>query len=129
MKTRKFWSILVVLALVLGSAVSFTSCSDDDDNNKSQALNDYYIEFSVADRGTLTASEASQIAAGLNTIGLEMNGVTYQEASYSFEHFLEGLVDTDEYEFELTLTASLKTGKKTVKTRNIRFSRNGCRLL
>lgn len=116
-----------MLALVLGSAVSFTSCSDDDEKN-SQALNDYYIEFSVADRGTLSASAASQIAGELTAAGVHMNGVTYQEASYRFDSALESLVDTDEYPFELTLKASLKTGNKTVKSRNIRFSRNGCRL-
>lgn len=37
MKTNKFWSLFVMLVLVLGSAVAFSSCSKDDDNGGGDA--------------------------------------------------------------------------------------------
>ena len=128
MKTNKFFYIVMLFVLLVGTAVSFSSCSSDDDGFVSTTIADYYVEFSVYDRGTLSAAEASQMAADLNTIGIEWNGYTLEEAKYAFDKLMNSLVDNDAYAFDATFMASLKADGRTVYTKKISFSKNGCRV-
>lgn len=39
MKTNKLWSLMMMLTLVLGTAIAFSSCSKDDDNDNNASGN------------------------------------------------------------------------------------------
>lgn len=129
MKTNKFFYIVMLFVLLVGTAVSFSSCSSDDDDIVSTTIADYYVEFSVYDRGTLSATEASQIATALNSSELEWDGYTLEHAKYEFNKELNTLVSNDPYPFDATFMASLKADSRTVYTKKIYFSKDGCRVI
>ncbi|MBQ0057071.1 MAG: hypothetical protein KBT20_05370 [Bacteroidales bacterium] len=125
---QKLFKLLFMLVLLLGTSVVTTSCDDDNETSTSQGIGDYYVEFSVDDKGTLSASEASQMAGELNSIGVTMDNCTREQAEYYFDTLLKSLVDNDVYSFEVTFKASLMLEKKVIKSKKLQFSRNGCRV-
>ena len=59
---------------------------------------------------------------------LTWNGYTLEEAKYAFDKLMNSLVDNDAYAFDATFMASLKADGRTVYTKKISFSKNGCRV-
>lgn len=43
MKTNKLWSIIMMLVLVLGTVISFSSCNNDDDEEENENNSNFYI--------------------------------------------------------------------------------------
>lgn len=53
------WNVLAMVLIAMMS-LSLASCGgDDDDDGGSDALSDYYFQFEVVDRGTLSDAMAS----------------------------------------------------------------------
>lgn len=130
LRNFKFMALAMFVAML---SLSFTSCSDDDDD-KADLLNDYYIEVTVHDKGTMTSAEAASFARTLSDAFEEASfeGVKESTAKYHFNKLLSALVDNLNeygYKFSATFKASLKIENGgTVESKIIKFSKEGCTL-
>lgn len=127
MKTFKHLSMLLALMMC---SFAFTACSDDDDDNKDNTLADYYVEFALVDKGTLTSAEASTLIGSLNSEDLTLDGYTYSEATYAFNKFTKELAEdlNEEHDYSVTFKANLKTDNKTVSSKTFYITKTGCTL-
>lgn len=122
------WNVLAMV-LVAMMSLSFASCGgDDDDDVGGDALSDYYFQFEVVDRGTLSDAMASQLMGQLNAEAGSLTAYKKSEAIYVFDNMVESLrVDfAGVNEFELSFRAKLMTGKSTVKSKVIHIKTIGC---
>lgn len=127
-KLQSKWNVLAMV-LVAMMSLSFASCGgDDDDDGGSDALSDYYFQFEVVDRGTLSDAAASQLMGQLNADAGTLPAYKKSEAIYVFDSMVESLrVDfAGVNEFELSFRAKLMTGKSTVKSKVIHIKTIGC---
>ena len=122
------WNVLAMV-LVAMMSLSLASCGgDDDDDGGGDALSDYYFQFEVVDRGTLSDAAASQLMGQLNADAGTLPAYKKSEAIYVFDNMVESLrVDfAGVNEFELSFRAKLMTGKSTVKSKVIHIKTIGC---
>ena len=127
-KLQSKWNVLAMV-LVAMMSLSFASCGgDDDDDGGGDALSDYYFQFEVVDRGTLSDATASQLMGQLNADAGTLPAYKKSEAIYVFDSMVESLrVDfAGVNEFELSFRAKLMTGKSTVKSKVIHIKTIGC---
>lgn len=132
--TKKFmnflskWNVLAV-ALVAMMSVSLASCgSDGDDSGSETTLNDYYFNFEVVDRGTLSDADANALMGQLNSTTGTMTAYTKAEAVYVFDQVVEDLRTSfaGVNEFELSFRVKLMTKTTTVKSKVINIKTIGC---
>lgn len=132
--TKKFmnllskWNVLAV-ALVAMMSVSLASCgSDGDDSGGETTLNDYYFNFEVVDRGTLSDADANALMGQLNSTTGTMTAYTKAEAVYVFDQVVEDLRTSfaGVNEFELSFRVKLMTKTTTVKSKVINIKTIGC---
>lgn len=132
--TKKFmnllskWNVLAV-ALVAMMSVSLASCgSDGDDSGSETTLNDYYFNFEVVDRGTLSDADANALMGQLNSTTGTMTAYTKAEAVYVFDQVVEDLRTSfaGVNEFELSFRVKLMTKTTTVKQKVINIKTIGC---
>ena len=126
-KLQSKWNVLAMV-LVAMMSLSLASCGgDDDDDVGGDALSDYYFQFEVVDRGTLSDAMASQLMGQLNADAGTLPAYKKSEAIYVFDSMVESLrVDfAGVNEFELSFRAKLMTGKSTVKSKVIHINTNG----
>lgn len=120
-----------MLVLAIMTSLSFVSCYDSDDDDVSD-VQDYYVEFSVKDIGTLTNQEATIMVGNLNAEGYYIDDCTRSEAIHYFDEWARDLsreLNYETYYFETVIAMSLKDERKnTVKQHLLSFSKNGCRL-
>ena len=127
-KLQSKWNVLAMV-LVAMMSLSLASCGDDDDDDVGgDALSDYYFQFEVVDRGTLSDAMASQLMGQLNADAGTLPAYKKSEAIYVFDNMVESLrVDfAGVNEFELSFRAKLMTGKSTVKSKVIHIKTIGC---
>lgn len=127
-KLQSKWNVLAMV-LVAMMSLSFASCGgDDDDDVGGDPLSDYYFQFEVVDRGTLSDATASQLMGQLNADAGTLPAYKKSEAIYVFDSMVESLrVDfAGVNEFELSFRAKLMTGKSTVKSKVIHIKTIGC---
>ena len=127
-KLQSKWNVLAMV-LVAMMSLSFASCGgDDDDDVGGDPLSDYYFQFEVVDRGTLSDAMASQLMGQLNADAGTLPAYKKSEAIYVFDSMVESLrVDfAGVNEFELSFRAKLMTGKSTVKSKVIHIKTIGC---
>ena len=127
-KLQSKWNVLAMV-LVAMMSLSLVSCGgDDDDDVGGDALSDYYFQFEVVDRGTLSDAMASQLMGQLNADAGTLPAYQKSQAIYVFDSMVESLrVDfAGVNEFELSFRAKLMTGKSTVKSRVIHIKTIGC---
>ena len=132
--TKKFmnllskWNVLAV-ALVAMMSVSLASCgSDGDDSGSETTLNDYYFNFEVVNRGTLSDADANALMGTLNSQTGTMTAYTKAEAIYVFDQVVEDLRTSfaGVNEFELSFRVKLMTKTTTVKQKVINIKTIGC---
>jgi len=132
--TKKFmnllskWNVLAV-ALVAMMSVSLASCgSDGDDSGSENTRNDYYFQFEVVNRGTLSDADANALMGQLNSQTGTMAGYTKADAVYVFETLVEDLRTSfaGVNEFELSFRVKLMTKTTTVKSKVINIKAIGC---
>lgn len=132
--TKKFmnllskWNVLAV-ALVAMMSVSLASCgSDGDDSGSETTLNDYYFNFEVVNRGTLSDADANALMGTLNSQTGTMTAYTKAEAIYVFDQVVEDLRTSfaGVNEFELSFRVKLMTKTTTVKQKVINIKAIGC---
>lgn len=122
------WNVLAMVLIAMMS-MSLASCGgDDDDDIGGDALNDYYFQFEVVDRGTLSDAVASQLMGSLNAEAGTLTAYKKSEAIYVFDTMVESLrVDyAGVNEFELSFRAKLMTNRTTVKSKVIHIKTIGC---
>lgn len=123
------WNVLAV-ALVAMMSFGLTSCgSDSDDESGSEnTLNDYYFNFEVVDRGTLSDADANALMGQLNSTTGTMTAYTKAEAVYVFDQVVEDLRTSfaGVNEFELSFRVKLMTKTTTVKSKVIHIKTIGC---
>ena len=127
-KLQSKWNVLAMVLIAMMS-LSFASCGgDDDDDVGGDPLSDYYFQFEVVDRGTLSDAMASQLMGQLNADAGTLPAYKKSEAIYVFDTMVESLrVDfAGVNEFELSFRAKLMTGKSTVKSKVIHIKTIGC---
>ena len=127
-KLQSKWNVLAMV-LVAMMSLSFASCGgDDDDDVGGDALSDYYFQFEVVDRGTLSDAAASQLMGQLNADAGTLPAYKKSVAIYVFDSMVESLrVDfAGVNEFELSFRVKLMTGKSTVKSKVIHIKTIGC---
>ena len=127
-KLQSKWNVLAMV-LVAMMSLSFASCGgDDDDDVGGDPLSDYYFQFEVVDRGTLSDAAASQLMGQLNADAGTLPAYKKSEAIYVFDSMVESLrVDfAGVNEFELSFRVKLMTGKSTVKSKVIHIKTIGC---
>lgn len=129
---NKFFASLFMVMAVLVSSFSFVSCGDDDDDPVISDIQDYYVEFSVKDKGTLTNQEATIMVGELNAEGYYIDDCSKSEAIHYFDEWARELsraLNEESYNFEATLAMKLMDEqKKAVKQHLLKFSKSGCRL-
>lgn len=132
--TKKFmnllskWNVLAV-ALIAMMSVSLASCgSDGDDSGSESTLNDYYFQFEVVNRGTLSDADANALMGQLNSQTGTMTAYTKAEAIYVFDSVVEDLRTSfaGVNEFELSFRVKLMTKTTTVKSKVINIKTIGC---
>ena len=122
------WNVLAMV-LVAMMSLSLASCGgDDDDDVGGDALSDYYFQFEVVDRGTLSDAMASQLMGQLNADAGTLPAYKKSEAIYVFDSMVESLrVDfAGVNEFELSFRVKLMTKTTTVKSKVINIKTIGC---
>lgn len=122
------WNVLAMVLIAMMS-MSLASCGgDDDDDIGGDALNDYYFQFEVVDRGTLSDAMASQLMGQLNADAGTLTAYKKSEAIYVFDTMVESLrVDfAGVNEFELSFRAKLMSNRTTVKSKVIHIKTIGC---
>ena len=122
------WNVLAMVLIAMMS-MSLASCGgDDDDDIGGDALNDYYFQFEVVDRGTLSDAAASQLMGQLNADAGTLTAYKKSEAIYVFDSMVESLrVDfAGVNEFELSFRAKLMSNRTTVKSKVIHIKTIGC---
>lgn len=122
------WNVLAV-ALVAMMSVSLASCgSDGDDSGSETTLNDYYFNFEVVNRGTLSDADANALIGTLNSQTGTMTAYTKAEAIYVFDQVVEDLRTSfaGVNEFELSFRVKLMTKTTTVKQKVINIKTIGC---
>ena len=122
------WNVLAMVLIAMMS-MSLASCGgDDDDDIGGDALSDYYFQFEVVDRGTLSDAAASQLMGQLNADAGTLTAYKKSEAIYVFDTMVESLrVDfAGVNEFELSFRAKLMTNRTTVKSKVIHIKTIGC---
>lgn len=127
-KLQSKWNVLAMVLIAMMS-LSFASCGgDDDDDVGGDALSDYYFQFEVVDRGTLSDAAASQLMGQLNADAGTLPAYKKSEAIYVFDSMVESLrVDfAGVNEFELSFRAKLMTNRTTVKSKVIHIKTIGC---
>ena len=127
-KLQSKWNVLAMV-LVAMMSLSFASCGgDDDDDVGGDALSDFYFQFEVVDRGTLSDAAASQLMGQLNADAGTLPAYKKSEAIYVFDSMVESLrVDfAGVNEFELSFRAKLMTNRTTVKSKVIHIKTIGC---
>ena len=126
-KLQSKWNVLAMVLIAMMS-LSFASCGEDDDDVGGDALSDYYFQFEVVDRGTLSDAAASQLMGQLNADAGTLPAYKKSEAIYVFDSMVESLrVDfAGVNEFELSFRVKLMTGKSTVKSKVIHIKTIGC---
>lgn len=132
--TKKFmnllskWNVLAV-ALIAMMSVSLASCgSDGDDSGSENTLNDYYFQFEVVNRGTLSDADANALMGQLNSQTGTMTAYTKAEAIYVFDSVVEDLRTSfaGVNEFELSFRVKLMTKTTMVKSKVINIKTIGC---
>lgn len=127
---KKFFTSLVMVMMVLFSSLALVSCEPDPD--PIDEFNDYYVEFSIKDRGTLTNQEASQMTGELNAMGFYIDDSSRSEAVHYFDEWARELsrdLNKERYDFDCSLYMKLMNEKKnSVAQHTLTFSSNGCRL-
>ena len=127
-KLQSKWNVLAMV-LVAMMSLSFASCGgDDDDDVGGDVLSDYYFQFEVVDRGTLSDAAASQLMGQLNADAGTLPAYKKSEAIYVFDSMVESLrVDfAGVNEFELSFRAKLMTNRTTVKSKVIHIKKICC---
>lgn len=122
------WNVLAV-ALVAMMSVSLASCgSDGDDSGSENTLNDYYFQFEVVDRGTLSDADANALMGQLNSTTGTMTAYTKAEAVYVFDSVVESLRTnyTGYNGFELSFRVKLMTKTTSVKSKIIHIKTMDC---
>lgn len=124
--TAKFMAMLLML---LSMSLSFTSCSDDNDQLDNKTLYDFSIVWDVVDRGDYTTANAQQVAANLTASGEYIfEGFTETDAIELFDDFCQQM----RYQLstgytKITLLAKLTRieGNKVVTTKTFYIDPNG----
>ena len=122
------WNVLAMVLIAMMS-MSLASCGgDDDDDIGGDALNDYYFQFEVVDRGTLSDAAASQLMGQLNADAGTLTAYKKSEAVYVFDSMVESLRVNyaGVNEFELSFRAKLMSNRTTVKSKVIHIKTIGC---
>ena len=123
------WNVLAV-ALVAMMSFGLTSCGSDsdDESGNDTTLNDYYFNFEVVDRGTLSDAQANALMGELNATAGTMTAYTKAEAIYVFDTVVENLRINyaGVNEFELSFRVKLMTKTTTVKSNVIHIKTIGC---
>ena len=117
------------MVLVAMMSLSLASCGgDDDDDGGGDALSDYYFQFEVVDRGTMSDAQASAEMGNLNAAFEPMTAYEKSQAIYVFDTLVERLrvSYSGVNEFEVSFRVKLMTGKTTVKSRVIHIKTIGC---
>lgn len=119
------WNVLAI-ALVAMMSVSLTSCGSDGEDIPDLA--DYYFQFEVVDRGTLSDAEASQLMGQLNAQTGTLPAYEKAQAIYVFDSLVEDLRTSfaGVNEFELSFRVKLMTKQTTVKSKVINIKTIGC---
>lgn len=139
LRNFKFMALAMFVAML---SLSFTACSDDDDDESADPLGDYYVEVAVHDNGKMPPAEAASFARMLNTWFEEKMETEYfigareSEAKYAFNKLLNAFLkifNDDEFgDFmadNIAFKASLKAENGgTVASKIIKFSKEGCTL-
>lgn len=120
------WNVLVMVLIALMS-LSLASCKDDPEDDV-DALADYYFQFEVVDRGTMSDAQASAEMGNLNAAFEPMTAYEKSQAIYVFDTLVERLrvSYSGVNEFEVSFRVKLMTGKTTVKSRVIHIKTIGC---
>lgn len=97
-------------------------------NGNDTTLNDYYFQYEVVDRGTLSDADANALMGTLNSLTGTMTAYTKAEAIYVFDSVVEDLRTSfaGVNEFELSFRVKLKTKAMTVKSKVINIKTIGC---
>lgn len=123
------WNVLAV-ALVAMMSFGLTSCGSDSDDESGgdTTLNDYYFNFEVVDRGTLSDADANALMGQLNATTGTMTAYTKAEAVYVFDSVVESLRTnyTGYNGFELSFRVKLMTKTTTVKSKVIHIKTMDC---
>lgn len=128
----KYMAMALFVAML---SLSFTACSDDDDDEIS-GLNNYYISCTNASGGGLSAQEIDVFISNMNSSlsSMEMTGVEYAEAVYVFSELMKTLEESfsdgmSGINGTLTVTFALKTEDgKTAKTATLAITKDGSNL-
>lgn len=124
---------LVFLVMALFMSVSFTACSDDDDESDSSVPTyaDYYIECTSVIGGGLSAQECTSLQTDYNSIfsNLTMSAMERNEAIEEFDALMQNFakrVANIRPNETLRILFALKTSQgATVKTATITISKEG----
>lgn len=124
---------MVMAMFVAMLSMSLTACSDDDDDNFS-AIDDYYFEVEVYDKGSLSSENAAAIARDMSsTLSVfSRDGLDIDKAEYHFNRAIDAIVDG--YNLEQTFTATFKINMKNskgkiFKSKLLKLSKDGCAVL
>ncbi|MBS5528230.1 MAG: hypothetical protein KHX42_08770 [Prevotella sp.] len=133
MKRLANLKFMVMAMFVAMLSMSLTACSDDDDDNFS-AIDDYYFEVEVYDKGSLSSENAAAIARNMtSTLSvLSQDGLKIDEAEYYFNRAVEMIVRN--YDVEQTFTATFKINMKNskgqiFKSKLLKLTKDGCAVL
>ena len=123
------WNVLAMVLIAMMS-LSLASCDGDGDKDDPEELADYYFQFEVVDRGTLSDAQASAEMGQLNAAAPTLTAYKKSEAIYVFDTIVENLrvsyIGTND--FELSFRAKLMKAKSTVKSKVIHITTSGCRV-
>lgn len=133
MKRLANLKFMVMAMFVAMLSMSLTACSDDDDDNFS-AIDDYYFEVEVYDKGSLSSENAAAIARDMSsTLSVfSRDGLDIDKAEYHFNRAIDAIVDG--YNLEQTFTATFKINMKNskgkiFKSKLLKLSKDGCAVL
>lgn len=133
MKKLANLKFMVMAMFVAMLSMSLTACSDDDDDNFS-AIDDYYFEVEVYDKGSLSSENAAAIARNMtSTLSvLSQDGLDINKAEYYFNRAIDAIVQV--YDVEQTFTATFKINMKNskgqiFKSKLLKITKDGCAVL
>jgi hypothetical protein len=120
------WNVMAI-ALVAMMSIGFSSCGGDDDPVIDER-GDFYYQFTLVDRGTLSESEATKLIGGLTADSPTYTASTKADAIYRYEKEVENLRVgfSGNNSFEVAFKIELKVKQTVVKSNVIRIYRSGC---
>lgn len=121
------WNVMTI-ALVAMMSIGFSSCGGDDDDPVIDERGDFYYQFTLVDRGTLSESEATKLIGALTADSPTYTASTKADAIYRYEKEVENLRVgfSGNNSFEVAFKIELKVKQTVVKSNVIRIYRSGC---